>query len=389
MTATSPLHLDLVGLAEAIAARRISAVEATRACLEAGRRLQPALNLYIRIDEEEALAAAAAADQALARGDRTGPLHGVPLAHKDMYYRKGRVVTCGSRIRRDWVAGTTATALDRLAAAGALNLGTLNMAEFAMGGTGHNYHFGHCRNPWNVDHVPGGSSSGSGAGLAARLFYGALGSDTGGSIRLPAAFCGVTGIKPTQTRVSRFGAMPLSFSMDNVGPLARTARDCARLLTAIAGADPRDPTASAQPVPDYEAGIEAGVAGLTVAVPKNHYLENLHADVLAAYEGTVDLFRRLGAGIVEVELPDHESMLAAIHVVISVEAATCHGPWLRRRPQDYSAAVRSRIEPGLYYPATRYLEALDLRGPTLEAFKAAAFAKADALLTPVLATPVP
>ncbi|BBK34889.1 aspartyl/glutamyl-tRNA(Asn/Gln) amidotransferase subunit A [Stella humosa] len=389
MSDTNPLHLDLVGVAEAIAGRQVSSVEVTRACLEAADRLQSPLNLYIRIDGDEALAAAAQADAAIARGDRLGPLHGVPLAHKDMYYRAGRVVTCGSQIRRNWVADTTATALDRLSAAGALNLGTLNMAEFAMGGTGHNYHFGHCRNPWNVDHVPGGSSSGSGAGVAARLFYGALGSDTGGSIRLPAAFCGVTGIKPTQTRVSRYGAMPLSFSMDNVGPLARSARDCARLLGIIAGADPRDPTASTLPVPDYEAGIGSGVAGLTIAVPTSHYLDNLHADVLAAYEAATQLFERMGARLVEVAVPDHDQMLAAIHAVIAVEAAAIHGPWLRKRPGEYSQAVRSRIEPGLYYPATRYLEALNLRSTILAAFNAAVFDKADAMLTPVLATPVP
>ena len=389
MTAASPLHLDLVGVADAIARREVSSVEVTRACLAEAERLQPSLNLYIRIDGDEALAAAAAADATVARGEALGPLHGVPLAHKDMYYRAGRVVTCGSQIRRNWVADTTSSALERLSAAGALNLGTLNMAEFAMGGTGHNYHFGHCRNPWNVDHVPGGSSSGSGAGVAARLFYGALGSDTGGSIRLPAAFCGVTGIKPTQTRVSRYGAMPLSFSMDNVGPLARTARDCARLLGLVAGADARDPTCSTRPVPDYEAGIGGGVKGMTIAIPTAHYLDNLHADVLAAYEAALDLFRQMGATTIEVDVPDHDRMLAAIHAVISVEAATCHGPWLRKRPGEYSAAVRSRFEPGLYYPATRYLEALNLRGPMLEAFNAAVFARADIMLTPVLATQVP
>ncbi|MGE0723799.1 MAG: amidase [Alphaproteobacteria bacterium] len=388
-TPSNPLHLDLVGAAEAIAARRISSVELTKACIDAATRLQPTLNAYIRLEGEDALTAAAAADAALARGAATGKLHGVPLAHKDMYYRAGKVVTCGSRIRKSWVAETTATALTRLADAGALHLGALNMAEFAMGGTGHNYHFGHCRNPWNVEHVPGGSSSGSGAGLAARLFFGALGSDTGGSIRLPAACCGVTGIKPTQTRVSRFGAMPLSFSLDNVGPLARTARDCARMLTVIAGADGRDPTASALPVPDYEAGIEGGVKGLRIAVPQTHYLENLHADVLTAYEAALDLFRRLGAETVELELPDHALMMAGVHVLMSVEAATAHGPWLRKRAKDYSAAVRARFEPGLYYPATRYLEALNLRGPTLDAFKQAVFSRADVMLTPMLATQVP
>jgi len=384
------LALDLVGAAEAIARKEISSVELTTAALEAARKLQPTLNAFIAIEEEDALAAARAADAALAAGRALGPAHGVPLAHKDMFYRRGKVATCGSRIRKDWVADTTATVLERLADAGALYLGALNMAEFAMGGTGHNYHFGHCRNPWNVDHAPGGSSSGSGATVAARIVFGALGSDTGGSIRLPATCCGVVGIKGTQTRVSRAGAMPLSFSLDNVGPLVRSVRDAARVFAIIAGADPRDPTASPRPVPDYEAGLEGGIKGLRIALPTVHYLDNLHADVLAATEGVTDVFRKLGAEIVEVDgLPDHDLMLAAVHVIMTVEAATIHGPWLRERPKDYSEAVRSRLEPGLYYPATRYLDALNLRGPTLQAFTEAVFAKADVMLTPVLAGPVP
>src|SRR5579859_4130641 len=237
-------EFDLVGLAAAIRARKISAREATQACLAALEAAQPRLNTAIRFDAEDALAAADAADRALARGQPAGPLHGVPLAHKDMFYRKGKVATCGSKIRRDFVADKTATVLQRLDAAGALQLAALNMAEFAYGPSGHNEHFGHCRNPWAPDHITGGSSSGSGAAVAARLVFGALGSDTGGSIRLPASICGVTGLKTTYGRVSRAGAMPLSFSLDTVGPLTRSARDAARFLKVIAGHDPKDPTSS-------------------------------------------------------------------------------------------------------------------------------------------------
>ena len=196
------------------------------------------------IEADEALAAADAADAALAKGKNRGVLHGVPLAHKDMYYDAGKVVTCGSKIRRDFVATTTSTALQRLKDAGTVRLGSLQMVEFAYGPTGHNVHYGAVRNPWNVDHITGGSSSGSGSAVAARLTFAALGSDTGGSIRMPAHFCGVTGLKTTVGLISRAGAMPLSQSLDTVGPLAQTVEDCALLVGLMAGADPEDPTAS-------------------------------------------------------------------------------------------------------------------------------------------------
>ena len=236
-----PALLSLTEIAEAIATKRISSREATQSCLDRIAQWQPQLNAFIAIEADEALAAADAADAALAKGNIAGPLHGVPLAHKDMYYETGKVSTCGSRIRKDWVATSTSTALQRLKTAGTVRLGTLQMAEFAYGPTGHNAHFGPVCNPWNVAHVTGGSSSGSGAAVAARLTFAALGSDTGGSIRMPAHFCGVTGLKTTVGRISRAGAMPLSQSLDTVGPLARTAEDCALLLGLMAGADPRGP----------------------------------------------------------------------------------------------------------------------------------------------------
>src|SRR6201990_606024 len=205
------------------------------------------------LEAEQALKAADEADAALAKGNAKGVLHGVPLAHKDMYYEAGKVVTCGSKIRRDFVATTASTALQRIKDAGTIRLGSLQMAEFAYGPTGHNAHFGAVHNPWNVDHITGGSSSGSGAAVAPRLTSAALGWDTGGSVRMPAHFCGVTGLKTTVGRVSRAGAMPLSQSLDTVGPLAQTAEDCALLMGLMAGADPEDPTALAVPVPDYMA----------------------------------------------------------------------------------------------------------------------------------------
>src|SRR5450432_689721 len=295
---TEPALLSLTEVAQAIAQKRISSREATKSCLDRIAHWQPRLNAFLAIEPDEALKAADAADAALAKGGDRGALHGVPLAHKDMYYEAGRVVTCGSKIRRDFVASTTSTALQRLKDAGTVRLGTLQMAEFAYGPTGHNAHFGAVHNPWGLDHVTGGSSSGSGSAVAARLTFAALGSDTGGSIRMPAHFCGVTGLKTTVGRVSRAGAMPLSQSLDTVGPLAQTAEDCALLLGLMAGADPEDLTASNAPVPDYLAATKASIKGLKVGVPSSFYVDDLDPEVARILDETLAVLRREGAEIV-------------------------------------------------------------------------------------------
>src|SRR5271169_6876359 len=276
---TEPALMSLTSVAKAIADKRVSSREVTQSCLERIARWQPHLNAFMAIEAEDALRFADAADAALAKGARRGALHGVPLAHKDMYYEAGKVATCGSRIRRDFVATTTATALQRLKDAGTIRLGSLQMAEFAYGPTGHNAHFGPVHNPFMLGHVTGGSSSGSGSAVAARLTFAALGSDTGGSIRMPAHFCGVTGLKTTYGRVSRAGAMPLSQSLDTVGPLARTVEDCALLMGLMAGPDPEDPTASTTPVPDYIAATSGSIKGIRIGVPSAFYVEDLDADV--------------------------------------------------------------------------------------------------------------
>jgi len=230
MNPTELLELSSANLARAIRAKKVTALAAMEAVLARADSVQKKLNCFVRIDSDEALAAARLADAELSRGVVRGPLHGVPMAHKDMYYREGVPSSCGSKIKRDMSAPSTSTALKRLDAAGAIQFGVLNMAEFAYGTTGHNYHIGHCRNPWNPDYITGGSSSGSGSAVAARASFAALGSDTGGSIRAPATFCGLSGIKPTWSRVSRYGAMPLSFSMDTIGPLTRSVEDCALIM---------------------------------------------------------------------------------------------------------------------------------------------------------------
>ena len=380
------LGLSLVDAAEAIRRRKISSVELTQAAIERARKLGAGLNCFALLEAEEALKAAKKSDRA--RGKR-GPLHGVPLAHKDLFYRKGKVVACGSKIRADFVAGTTATVLERMSAAGAVSIGALHMAEFAFSPTGYNEHYGHPRNPWNRAHVPGGSSSGSGAAVAARIVFGSLGSDTGGSVRLPAAICGLTGLKPTITRVSRAGVMPLSHSIDCVGPLARTARDCARLMEVISGADPADPTCTSLPVPRYEKALDGKARGLRIGVPRSYFYDPVSAEIRKILEASLDAYRRIGAKVVEVDIPDMSVINTFMHIVMTVEAATIHRRWLQARRKDYSDQVAGRIEPGLLYPATRYAEALALRARLTREFVDQALAKADVLHLPAVPIPVP
>ncbi|MDB5504398.1 MAG: amidase [Tardiphaga sp.] len=388
MSATEPALLSLTDVARAIAQKKISSREATQSCLDRAAKWQPSHNAYMSIESEAALTAADAADAALAKGHSQGALHGVPLAHKDMYYDKGHVVTCGSQIRHDWVATTTSTALQRLKDAGTVRLGSLQMVEFAYGPTGHNSHYGAVHNPWHVDHVTGGSSSGSGSAVGARLTFAALGSDTGGSIRMPAHFCGVSGLKTTVGLVSRAGAMPLSQSLDTVGPLARTAEDCALLTGLMAGADPLDPTTSTRVVPDYLAATRASAKGMTVGIPKAFYVDDLDAETARILDDTIATLKREGVNIVEVDLPDQRQLTAACQLVLATEAAALHKRWMIERPQDYGAQVLMRLQNGFAIPGVSYLEALRWRGPALAAYLAAVTGT-DAVLAPVSPAPAP
>jgi aspartyl-tRNA(Asn)/glutamyl-tRNA(Gln) amidotransferase subunit A len=377
---TDPAQLTLAEAAAAIRERKLSSVEITQALLARIERWQPILNAFVRVEADEALAAAKAADEALARGQAAGTLHGVPLAHKDMYYSAGKPAGCGSKVREGWIAPATATAVARLEAAGSFRLGALHMAEFAYGPTGHNSYLGNACNPWDRRCVTGGSSSGSGAAVAARLVPAALGSDTGGSIRLPAHFCGVTGFKPTNNRVSRANAMPLSFTLDTVGPLARTAEDGALILATIAGPDPLDPTTAGAPVWDAERAARSP-KGLTVGVPTKFYVDDLESDVAAVLDATIKLLESLGVRVVQVDLPDQTLVSAAALVVLATEATSYHAPWLRTRAGDYGPQVRARLENGLAYSAVEYLEALRRRGPALAAHLAA-IGDVEAVLAP-------
>lgn len=384
--------LSMTEMADAFRSGEVRAEAFVAACLDRIRieRHGGAVNAVIRLDRDAALEAAAAADKARAAGGaEPGPLAGVPMMHKDMYYREGRASTCGSRIRRDFVPKTTATVLRRLDAAGAIDMGTLNMAEFAQNPTGHNAHHGHCRNPWSPEYCTGGSSSGSGAGVAARFFAAALGSDTGGSIRLPASICGVTGLKPTQTRVSRFGAMPLSFSADNVGPLVRTARDAARFLRVTAGHDPADPTSAREPVLDYEAALDGDVRGLRIAVCETWFLDGADAPVVAAFEAALDVLRQRGATVSRVSAPALAAVNAFGAILSRVEGAAIHAEWMRERPGDYATHLSARLYGGYAIPEHYYVEALSRRGPLLRQFVRETLTDHDLVATPTLRARVP
>jgi aspartyl-tRNA(Asn)/glutamyl-tRNA(Gln) amidotransferase subunit A len=386
---TGLAELTLVEAADRVRTGAATSLDLLNACWKNLETANPSLNATIWLDREGAEASARAADKAMRDRQPLGPLHGVPMIHKDMYYQASKLSTCGSALRRNFRPTITATAVARMAAAGAYTFGGLNMAEFAQNPTGHNKTFGDCHNPWNLPYITGGSSSGSGAAVASRFTYAALGSDTGGSIRLPASACGVTGIKPTQTRVSRFGAMPLSFSHDNVGPLTRTARDCARILSVIAGHDPRDPTSSREPVPDYEAALDGDIRGLRVGMPANWFSDDADAAVLAAIEQVAAVLRGRGAVIVPITLPLMDAVNAYGGIVSRVEAATIHAQWMRDDPQAYGAHISGRMYPGYAIPAPYYIESLSRRGPVLKAFADEVFAKVDVLLTPTIRTNLP
>jgi aspartyl-tRNA(Asn)/glutamyl-tRNA(Gln) amidotransferase subunit A len=323
------------------------------------------------------------------QGAWRGPLHGVPLAFKDLCHVRGLPTSCGTRNAGYFTAEQDCTAVARLTGAGAVTLGKLNMTELAMGAFGDNSHHGPARNPWALDRCPGGSSSGSAVAVAAGLAWGALGTDTGGSIRLPAACCGITGLKPTYGRVSRAGAMALSWSNDHVGPMARTAQDCARMLQAIAGADPLDATASARPVPDYLAALAEPVQGLRVGVPENFFFQGLDPEMEAAVRAAVATLASLGVRVREIRVPDLQVVSDVTQIISRSEAAALHAGLLRERPDELGAFARARLELGLRLPAYDYLQALRLRARLARAFSREVWSEVDVLAAPVIPEPAP
>jgi aspartyl-tRNA(Asn)/glutamyl-tRNA(Gln) amidotransferase subunit A len=351
---------DLTGLsifeaAELLRSRALSPVELAQAHLARIDALDGRLNCYITRTGEQALAEARAAEAEIGRGAYRGPLHGIPLALKDLYSTRGVRTTAGSSFLADHVPDEDAVATARLAEAGAVLLGKLNMHEWALGLTNDNPHYGPARNPWDTRRVPGGSSGGSGAALAAGLCVGSLGSDTGGSIRVPAALCGIVGLKPTFGRVSARGVVPLSWNLDHCGPMARRIRDAALLLQAIAGYDPEDPYSVDVPTDDYLAGIDQGAAGLRVALVRGAYVDAAEPEVLAAVRAAAEVLAGLGAHVAELELDDALDAARMNALMTTSDAAAYHRDRLRDAPERFGDDVRTRMQMGAAFTSTEYI----------------------------------
>ncbi|HXG04284.1 MAG TPA: amidase [Candidatus Binatia bacterium] len=352
----------VVDLARMIATKEVSPVEITRRCLERITAHDGTLRAFITVAGDAALEQARRAEAEVVAGRPLGPLHGVPVGLKDLFETRGLRTTAGSRILADFVPDRDATVVARLRAAGAIVLGKLNLHEFAYGPEGVNVHYGTTRNPWDVSRLAGGSSSGSAVAVAADMVAAALGSDTGGSIRIPAAFCGLTGLKPTYGRVSRAGVLPLAWTMDHVGPMARTAADCARLLTVLAGPDPADPTTSPRPVPDYEAALTGDIRGLRVGLLEGFFLDGTDPPVRAAVEDAARMLAALGAVVDRVTLAAVPDVAAAAFAIVGSEALAYHAGWLRTRPEDYQPDVRERLQLGVVIGGAHYVRGQQVRG---------------------------
>lgn len=402
-------QLTLAEIARALAAKEFSAVELTRGLLARIRQLDPQLNSFITVTEEPALAQAAAADARRAAGE-SGALLGAPIAHKDLFCTKGVLTTCASKILANFQAPYDATVVEKLAAAGAVSLGKLNMDEFAMGSANESSHFGAVKNPWDSSRVPGGSSGGSAAAVAARLIPAATGTDTGGSIRQPAALTNLTGIKPTYGRVSRWGMIAYASSLDQGGPLARTAEDCALLLSAMAGFDPKDSTCVDAPVDDYLAALNQPLAGLRIGLPKEYFGEGLDARIAEKVLAVVEELKKLGATVKDISLPNMQHAIPAYYVIAPAEASSnlsrfdgvrfgyrCENPvnledlYKRSRGEGFGAEVKRRIMVGAYALSAGYYDAYYLKAQKIRRLIkndfVQAFAEVDVILGPTTPNP--
>jgi aspartyl-tRNA(Asn)/glutamyl-tRNA(Gln) amidotransferase subunit A len=372
---------SLVEVAALLRRKAVSPVELTEACLARIERLNPALNAFITITAEQALKQAREAEAEIQGGRWRGSLHGVPLALKDLIDTAGIRTTAASAVFKDRIPTEDAEVVRRLKAAGAVLLGKLNMHEFAYGGSSVPSFFGPVHNPWNLEYIAGGSSGGSAAAVAGRLCYGALGSDTGGSIRQPSAYCSIAGLKATYGRVSTRGAVPLSWSLDHLGPMCRTVADATHILQAIAGYDPQEPTTVDAPVPDYTQALKAKTSGLRLGIPRAVFYEGVDPEIEAAINQAIDVLRKLSASIRDVQLPAYKAL-----PVVNAEAAAYHAPYMAKTPELYQPVTRGRLEAGAKITTGEYIQGrreLDrLRRAVREVF-----AGVDLLVTPT--TPVP
>jgi aspartyl-tRNA(Asn)/glutamyl-tRNA(Gln) amidotransferase subunit A len=386
MAAPELCDLGIAELGRRYRTRALSPVDIATAHLDRIDQLDKTLSSYVTLTRERALADARAAEAALRRGD-AGPLAGIPIAYKDLYATRGIRTTGGSALLADWVPDHDSTCVARLQQAGMVMLGKLTTHEFAFGIQFPGHRFPPARNPWNLDHIPGGSSSGSGAALAAGLTVGALGSDTGGSIRGPAAFCGIVGIKPTYGRVSRAGVLTLSWTLDHTGPMARTVEDCALMLQALAGYDAADPASSREPVADYTAALRTGIRGLRVGVPRDYFFEGVKPEVANAFETALATLRELGAEVRDVGIPSIGAAPAFMVIMLS-EAFAYHARDLRERPELYGEVLREKLMVGGLFTSDEYVQAQRLRA-RLRADMHQALTDVDVLATPTATVTAP
>lgn len=380
-------ELTIARAAALFRARQLSPVELTDAYLRRIEQRDPAINAFITVTAEQARAQARRAAEELAAGIDRGALHGMPIALKDLFATAGIRTTAGSKILADWVPETDSTVVRKLHEAGAVLLGKLNMHEFAYGGTTANPHHGPTRNPWDIARIPGGSSGGSAAAMAAGLAAGTLGTDTAGSIRTPAAFCGVVGLKPTFGRVSKAGVIPVSWSFDHVGPIARTVEDAALLLGAIAGYDPADFATMPVPVPDYTAGLALGIRGLRIGIPRPHFFDLLDAEVRAAVEAALVVLKDLGTELCDIELPLIASGTEGHGLVDMTEARVYHDATVRTRSHDLGADVLALLSRDL--PDAQALVAGLRASRALAEQMRARLEEVDAIATPTVPVVAP
>lgn len=392
----NPESMDLTQIAEAIRVRKFSSLEITQWSLNRLKTTGEKFNAVLRLYEETAIDRAKNLDEKLSKGELVGPLHGVPLAHKDLIGIKGQELNAGSLIRRGFIADETAWVMQCLDQDGQVNLGSLHMAELALSPTGFNIHYPQPCNPWNEDYVSGGSSSGSGIAVAARLVFGSIGSDSGGSIRHPSAMCGITGLKPTQGLISARGVYPLSKSLDCVGPMAQSARDCALILDTIVKFDEKDPLSVARPLSmksNYSEILRTSknhaLKGIKIGIPQEYYREDIDREIAKALETSLEVLKGLGAKLEPTKVPDMPRLNAMMQKIMSSEAAFLHQVALKETPELIAEQVRLRVEPGLSWSAIEYIEATEKRISLRDEFIRIAFNGCDLIHIPTLVVQTP
>jgi aspartyl-tRNA(Asn)/glutamyl-tRNA(Gln) amidotransferase subunit A len=392
MSESTSLHtLSIAEAGARLRAGTLSSTELTRAALDRIAAYDGALDAFITLTPERAMADAAAADADFKAGIDKGPFQGIPYGLKDIYDTAGIRTTCHSKLLVDNVPKADSVVAARLKDGGGVLLGKLGTHEFAIGGPSFDLPFPPARNPWNRDHIPGGSSSGSGAAVAMGFCRMAMGSDTGGSIRGPAAYCGVVGLKPTYGLVSRRSVFPLSYTLDHCGPLARSVEDCALTMQVIAGHDPLDPASATIDVPDFTRGLNWGVHGVNIGVPRHFYAkaEGVSAEIVAAIDSTAETLAWLGATVEEITLPDYDLFNACGRIILNAEAFAIHEQDFQTRPLDYGRMTHARIIMGAFLSAADLTQAFRLRRELADALNAGVLSRFDALITASSLTPAP